>query len=95
MQALHDFVILVKEQRPERTGSIFLPVYDDADLAETPPYAGTIVSIGPKAPPELQPGVRVAFGDMNAKAFEYEDQLFVLLKVGQITAILKKDLQVL
>lgn len=95
MQALHNFVILIKEQRPERIGSIFLPVYDDADQAEAPPYVGTIVSAGPKASPELKPGVRVAFGDMNAKTFEYDDQLFVLLRDQQITAILKKDLQVL
>lgn len=95
MQALHNFVILVKEQRPERIGSIFLPVYDDADPAEAPPYAGTIVSAGPKVSLELQPGVRVAFGDMNAKTFEHEGQSLVLLSDQQITAILEKDLQVL
>ena len=95
MQALHDFVILIKETRPERIGSIYLPAYDDSDPAEAPPYTGTIVSVGPKVTSPLVPGDRVAFGDLAAKSFENGGQLFMLLRANQISAVLKKDLQVL
>lgn len=86
MQALHTFVILEKDQAPEKIGLIYVPQSKEADA---PPYTGTIVSAGGKVTdPDLKAGARVAYADLTSKPFEIDGKEYLLLDSKNITAVL-------
>jgi co-chaperonin GroES (HSP10) len=87
MQALHHFIIIEKDQAPERIGLIYVPTSDDAD---SPPYTGTIISAGTKVEdPDLVPGTRVAYVDLSSTPLEIDGKTCVLIESKNITAVIE------
>jgi co-chaperonin GroES (HSP10) len=83
-------VLLLKEKAPEMSGSIYLVTSSETG-SNTPPYAGTIVSIGSKCSGRLKPGMKVAYHWSGAVEIIYNDTLYILADEEIISGIIAKN----
>lgn len=86
-----DRVMIKADGEPERTASgLYLP---PTDKDKEVPRTGTVISIGDDDSIKVKAGDRVMFGKYAGMDFEEEfgDKNIVVLRVGDIVGLLKKD----
>lgn len=90
MQALGDNIILKKDERPERIGSIYIP---STNSNEGPPYSGRVISVGNKIKDgDIIPGVRITFNDLAGITIEYKNETFLIIKYNNITSVIDEKI---
>jgi chaperonin GroES len=95
IKALTDRIVLIKDESPEKIGSIIInPKNKDAMYA--PPYSGTVVSIGSKvSDPDLIEGCKIGFHDLAGVEFEVDGTKYLSIREFDVTAVfLEKNVKI-
>ena len=78
VKALKDRIVLIKDESPEKIGSI---IVNNKDAMYAPPYSGTVVSIGSDVnDPDLYEGCKLAFHDLAGVEFEVDGQKYLSIR---------------
>lgn len=92
LKALGNRVFLIKEEQPEKAGSILL-IKKEGEYA--PPYCGEVISVGKEVTDEdIIVGARVAFHDFAGVEFDFYGQKIFSIRDIDITGILEKNVKI-
>jgi co-chaperonin GroES (HSP10) len=85
MNVLGDRIFLIKDEFPEKIGSIYMPVNNSP---KSPPYTGVVKYVGTGVnDDDIKPGVRIAFQDLAGDELEINGEKLLMIKYRNITGI--------
>jgi co-chaperonin GroES (HSP10) len=93
IKALTDRIVLIKDESPEKIGSIII---NKKDAMYAPPYSGTVVSVGSKVnDPDLYEGCKVGFHDLAGVEFEVDGIKYLSIREVDVTSVfLEKNIKI-
>ncbi len=85
IKAIKNRIFLKKDKFPEKIGTIYVP---ELKGQYAPPYAGTVISVGPDVKDQdYQIGLRILFHDLAGVEFEVNDETIFSIRENDILAI--------
>jgi len=92
IQPVGEMVLIEREKRPEKIGSIHLPVERKENVHEQYSARGTVISVGSEVKNKrIKPGKRVVFPVLAGDSIEVEGKKYHFTPSENVQAILEKN----